>query len=211
MEEYGATFWLAPGMNIQRNPLGGRNYEYYSEDPLLTGKMAAAVTKGVQSHSGCYVTIKHFAANNQEQRRNHSNSVVSERTLREIYLKGFEIAVKEGGAKGLMTSYNYINGRYTAESYDLCTEVLRNEWGFDGAVMSDWFSTGKGMADGGLSVKAGNDMIMPGGKAYGKAIIRGLRNGSVLAGDIEISCSRVLTAIEGSKIQREFEERRHAL
>jgi beta-glucosidase len=207
MEEYGVTFWLAPGMNIQRNPLGGRNYEYYSEDPLLTGKMSAAVTRGVQSHDGCYVTAKHFAANNQEWRRNHSDSIVSERTLREIYLKGFEITVKEGGAKGLMTSYNHINGTYTANSYDLCTVVLRNEWGFEGVVMTDWFATGKGMADGALAVKAGNDMIMPGGKAYGKSVEKGLSSGVVALDDIDRSCARVLTAIANSNIQREFEER----
>jgi len=207
MLEYGVTFWLAPGMNIQRNPLCGRNYEYYSEDPLLTGKTAAAVTKGIQSHNGCYVTIKHFAANNQEQLRNHSDSVVGERTLREIYLKSFKIAVKEGGAKGVMTSYNLINGTYTANSFDLCTKLLRQEWGFDGVVMTDWFASGKGMAGNGLAIKAGNDLIMPGGKAYMKRLKKDVKLGLVSQEEITLSCARVLKAIAESALQREFEEK----
>jgi len=195
MAEYGVTFLLAPGMNIHRNPLCGRNYEYYSEDPLLTGKMAAASTKGVQSHDGCYVTIKHYAANNQESNRNHSNSIISERTLREIYLKGYKIAVKEAGAKAVMTSYNKLNGVYTPNSYDLCTKLLRCEWGFDGVVMTDWFSTGEGLAGNGLAVKAGNDLICPGGKDFYKAMEKDLKAGHVDIKDIRLSCARVLEAV----------------
>jgi beta-glucosidase len=195
MVEFGVTFLLAPGMNIQRNPLCGRNYEYYSEDPLLTGKMAAASTRGVQGFEGCYVTIKHYAANNQETNRNHTNSVVGERALREIYLKGYRIAVEEAGAKGVMTSYNRLNGVYAPESYDLCTKLLRCEWGFDGVVMTDWFSTGKGLASNGLAVKAGNDLICPGGDEFLKALKKDIEEGLVNIEDIRLSCARVLEAV----------------
>ena len=195
MVEFGVTFLLAPGMNIHRNPLCGRNYEYYSEDPLLTGKMAAAITRGVQSFEGCYVTIKHFAANNQETNRNFSNSVISERVLREIYLKGYRIAVEEAGAKAAMTSYNKINGVYTPNSYDLCTKVLRCEWGFDGVVMTDWFSTGKELAGNGLAIKAGNDLICPGGGYFYNALKNDVKAGIVSMEDIRLSCSRVLEAV----------------
>ena len=132
MKEYGCTFWLAPAVNIHRNPLCGRNFEYYSEDPRLTGAMAAAVTRGVQQEAGYYVTVKHFACNNQEDNRTFVSSVVGERALREIYLRGFEEAVRSGGAKGVMTSYNRLNGVYTPNSHDLCTKVLRQEWGRPG-------------------------------------------------------------------------------
>jgi len=194
MVEFGASFLLAPGMNIQRNPLCGRNYEYYSEDPLLTGKMAAAMTKGVQSFDGCYVTIKHFAANNQETNRNYSNSIVSERTLREIYLKGFRIAVEEGGAKAVMTSYNKLNGIYTPNSFDLCTTLLRCEWSFEGVVMTDWFAADRGLASNGLAIKAGNDLICPGGAANRKALKRDLDANLVSHEDIRTSCARILEA-----------------
>ena len=195
MAEYGATFLLAPGIDIHRNPLCGRNYEYYSEDPLLTGKMAAAITKGVQSHEGCYTTLKHFTANNQETNRNRSNSIMSERALREIYLRGYRIAIEEAGAKAVMTSYNKVNGTYAPNSYDLCTKVLRNEWGFDGVVMTDWFSTGKGLASNGLAIKAGNDLICPGGRYYIKAIKKDLKAGLVSKEDIKLCCARVLEAV----------------
>ena len=195
MEEFGVTFWLAPGMNIHRNPLCGRNFEYYSEDPLLTGKMAAAVTRGVQSHDGCYVTIKHYAANNQEDNRNKSDSRLNERTLREIYLKGFRIAVEEGGAKSVMTSYNKLNGTYTPNSYDLCTNLLRCEWGFDGVVMTDWFSTGKGLGGNGAAIKAGNDLIMPGGKWQMKEIKADLKTGALKEEELRLCCARVLKAV----------------
>lgn len=130
---------LGPGINLHRNPLNGRNFEYYSEDPLLTGKMASAVTKGIQS-TGATVTIKHFAANNQESNRHYDDSRVSERALRQLYLKCFEIPVKEGKARSLMTSYNPINGLWAASNYDLVTEILRNEWGYEGIVMTDWWA-----------------------------------------------------------------------
>jgi beta-glucosidase len=195
MSEYGITFWLAPGMNIQRNPLCGRNFEYYSEDPVLSGVTAACVTRGVQSTPGNYVTIKHFACNSNEDNRNYCDSVVGERALREIYLRGFGIAVKEGGAKALMTSYNKINGVYAPDSLDLCTHVLRNEWGFDGVVMTDWFSTGgrKGRTD--EAIAAGNDLIMPGGGSFRKEILKGLKNGSVSEEDVRRACANIVRSI----------------
>lgn len=199
MDEFGVTFWLAPGMNIQRNPLCGRNYEYYSEDPMLTGKIAAAITRGAQSYEGCYAAIKHFAANNQETNRNHSNSVISERALREIYLKGYRIAVEEGGAKAVMTSYNKLNGVYTPNSYDLCTNILRCEWGFTGVVMSDWFATGKGLAGNGLAIRAGNDLIMPGGRGYRKMLRKDYKAGLVGRDELLASAARVLYAVLKSR------------
>ncbi len=204
MVEYGATFWLAPGMNIHKNPLCGRNYEYFSEDPVLSGKTAAAITRGVQSHEGCYVTLKHFAANNREYFRNRSNSIVSERALREIYLKGFGIAVKEADAKAVMTSYNKLNGIYTPNSYDLCTNVLRREWGFRGVVMTDWFSTGKGLGDNAAALKAGNDLIMPGGKEYRQALEAALKNGSLTEADLRLCAGNVLKAVLDSNPQKEY-------
>ena len=204
MVEYGVTFWLAPGMNIQRNPLCGRNFEYYSEDPLLTGKAAAAITRGIQSHDGCYVTIKHYAANNQEMNRNKSNSIMSERTLREIYLRGFRIAVEEGGAKAVMTSYNLINGVYTPNSYDLCTNALRCEWGFEGVVMTDWFSTGEKLAGNGLAIKAGNDLIMPGGRGFIRMLKKDMEKGLVSMEELRISAARVLKAVLNSRITEEI-------
>ena len=198
MVEYGATYWLGPGMNIHRNPLCGRNFEYFSEDPILSGRMAVSLTMGVQSFDGLYVTIKHFAANNQELNRNHSNSCVSERTLREIYLKGFKIAVI-GGAKSVMTSYNLINGVYAPNSHDLCTKILRCEWGFEGTVMTDWFATGDSLASNALCIKAGNDMIMPGGKPVIKRFMKEFKQGLVNENEIRLSCERVLESLLNSR------------
>ena len=163
MEMFGVTLWLAPGMNIHRNPLCGRNFEYYSEDPLVSGKMAAAITKGVQSRPGCGTTIKHFACNNQEDNRTGSDSILSERALREIYLRGFGIAVREAQPMALMTSYNRINGIHAANNYDLCMKAVRCEFGFRGVIMTDWCTTNQGdecCAAG--CMKAGNDLVMPG-------------------------------------------------
>ena len=204
MKEYGCTFWLAPAMNIHRNPLCGRNFEYFSEDPYLTGKIAAAITRGVQQEDGFYVTIKHFACNNQEDNRNFVSSNLSERALREIYLRGFEICVREGGAKSVMTSYNKVNGVYTPNSYDLCTKLLRNEWGFDGVVMTDWFSTNKGQANNALAMKVGNDLIMPGGGSFKKEILQGVKNGLIDQQDVRRCCSNVVKAIMHSATQREY-------
>lgn len=165
MELFNVTLWLAPGMNIHRNPLCGRNFEYYSEDPLLAGIMASAMTMGVQKVPGCGTTIKHFACNNQEDNRMGSDSVVSERVLREIYLKGFEIAVKDAQPMSMMTSYNMINGVHAANSYDLCMKAARDEWRFAGAIMTDWTTTNvspRGICTAAGCMRAGNDMVMPG-------------------------------------------------
>lgn len=204
MKEYGCTFWLAPAINIHRNPLCGRNFEYFSEDPYLSGTMAAAITKGVQQKEGYYVTVKHFACNNQEDNRNGVSSNLTERALREIYLRGFEICVREGKAKGIMTSYNKINGVYTPNCHDICTKALRNEWGFDGVVMTDWFSTNKGQANNALAMQAGNDLIMPGGGSYKKEILKGLKSGLITEEDLRRCCGNVVKAILNSAIQKEY-------
>ncbi len=206
MKEYGCTYWLAPAMNIHRNPLCGRNFEYFSEDPRLSGKIAAAITRGVQQEDGFYVTVKHFACNNQEDNRTFVSSNVSERALREIYLRGFEICIKEGGAKSVMTSYNKINGVYTPNSYDLCTKFLRNEWGFDGVVMTDWYSTNKGQASNALAMKAGNDLIMPGGGSFKKEILNGVKSGLIQEDDVRRCCANVIRSILHSATQRDYIE-----
>ncbi len=164
---------LAPGMNIHRNPLCGRNFEYYSEDPFLTGKIAAAAVRGIQKN-GVSACPKHFACNNQEFRRNKNDSRLSERALREIYLKGFEICVKEAKPDNIMTSYNKVNGVYSHYNYELCTTILRSEWGFDGCVITDWWMKPQkspefpNLCDNAYRVRAGVNVLMPGGKRVGK-------------------------------------------
>ena len=159
---------LGPGTNIKRSPLCGRNFEYFSEDPVLSGYMASAVVKGLQN-KGVSACPKHFACNNQETKRKKNDSRVSERALREIYLKGFEICVKTADPKMIMTSYNKVNGVYSCYNFDLCTEVLRNEWGFTGAVTTDWWNVPENDPDNArvknnaYRVRAGNDVLMPGG------------------------------------------------
>ena len=196
MEEFHVNLWLAPGMNINRNPLCGRNYEYYSEDPYLSGMLAAAVIRGVQSKSGCGVTIKHFACNNQEDNRMGVDSCVSERALREIYLRGFEIAVKEGNPVSIMTSYNLINGIHAANSKDLCMTVARKEWGFDGAIMSDWNTTVP--EDGSVPwkcVAAGNDIIMPGNPDDDKNIRQAYKEGKLTEEEIRNCAGHLVSMI----------------
>ena len=196
MEEFHIDLWLAPGLNIQRNPLCGRNFEYYSEDPLLSGTMAAAMTKGVQSRPGCGVTVKHFACNNQEDNRMGSDSVVSERALREVYLKGFEIAVKEAQPMSIMTSYNLINGIHAANNYDLCTESARNEWGFKGAIMTDWTTTEQGdscTASG--CMRAGNDLVMPGCFGDHDNLRKELKEGTLKIEDLRACIARLVSVI----------------
>jgi beta-glucosidase len=208
MEKYGVTYWLAPGMNIHRNPLCGRNFEYYSEDPVLTGKMAAAMSRGVQSRRGCFVTIKHFCCNNQEENRNRTSANVNERALREIYLKGFEIAVKEGGAKAVMTSYNKVNGTYVNNSYDLVTRVLRREWGFEGLVMTDWYATGKGLGDHCKAIEIGNDLLMPGGGNVVRELRKGVKDGRLDVQDLYRCAGNVLTGVLNSRIYQAFRKMR---
>ena len=201
LAEFGVTLWLAPGMNIHRNPLCGRNFEYYSEDPLLTGKMAAATTRGVQSHPGIGTTIKHFCCNNQEDNRIGVSSNVSERALREIYLRGFEIAVRESQPLAIMSSYNRLNGVYTANRHDLLTDILRCEWGFQGLVMTDWNSCAPGQGDPAKGVPAGNDMIMPGSRDDQAAILTAVHDGRIGMDSLRRCAARVLRVILNSGIQ----------
>ena len=201
MSEYGVTFWLAPAMNIVRNPLCGRNFEYFSEDPLLTGLLAAAITNGVQATPGNYVTLKHFSANNQESNRYTMSSDVDERTLREIYWRGFELAVRLSQPRAVMAAYNRLNGTFCANSHELCTDLLRGEWGFSGVVMTDWMSTGKDRADEAGCVLAGVDLIMPGSKDDLKALRKACQNGQLTDADIRRAAGRVIQAIMDSKSQ----------
>ena len=197
MEEYHVDLWLAPGMNIQRNPLCGRNFEYFSEDPLLTGVLAAAVTQGVQSRPGCGVTIKHFACNNQEDNRMGVDACISEKALREIYLRGFEIAVKESAPTAVMSSYNLLNGVHAANSRDLCTVLAREEWGFEGVIMSDWNTTVP--ADGSIPWKcaaAGNDIIMPGNIRDDENIRQAYMRGELTEETIRECAGRIIALVD---------------
>lgn len=198
MECFGIRLWLAPALNIHRNVLCGRNFEYYSEDPLVSGYMAAAVTLGVQKHLGCGVTIKHFAANNQELNRTNNNSRISERALREIYLRGFEICIRESQPHAVMTSYNLINGTHTSESRWLTEDILRGEFGFDGLVMTDWVTAGDIFSKGakyappnaGRVAAAGGNLFMPGSQKELDEILAGLKDGTVSREQLIVNASR---------------------
>lgn len=216
--EYGSDIQLAPALNIMRNPLCGRNFEYYSEDPIVAGKIAAAVTTGIQSND-VGVSIKHFAANNSERNRMALDVHVSQRALREIYLKGFEITVKESNPKTVMSSYNKINGTYTSADYDLLTTILRDEWGFRGLVMTDWFGGYSGVsnltgykdnsADSGeknayLQIKAGNDLLMPGTRQQIEQLKKNLKEGALTEQELDICVRRVLDMILDSPKMKEY-------
>lgn len=213
MEQFHVDLWLAPAMNIHRNPLCGRNFEYYSEDPLVSGKVAAAMTNGVQKHAGKGTTIKHFAVNNQEDNRYFVNAHVSERALREIYLKGFEITVREAQPLSIMTSYNLLNGIHTANSHDLIQGMARDEWGFEGTIMTDWFTsqdmpmlTGKFKPIYPISastgcIYAGNDMQMPGCQKNVDDIVKAVETGEEIDGykitkaDLQYNAANVIRVV----------------
>ncbi len=188
---YGVDILLAPALNAQRNPLGGRNFEYYSEDPVVSGQMAAAYINGVQSQ-GVGTAMKHFALNDHETNRNVINVKVNEQTMREMYLRGFEIAMRKSHPWTVMSSYNRINGTYASESADLLTGILRQEWGFNGLVMSDWFGGSNAVAQ----LQAGNDLLMPGNKGQKKALQTALKDGKLSSKDLDINVSRILRLIE---------------
>ena len=202
-EIFKCHFWLAPAMNIHRSILCGRNFEYFSEDPFITGKIASGIIKGLQSHKNIGATIKHFCANNQEINRYNNNSVASERALREIYLKGFEICVKESAPKAVMTSYNLLNGVHTSERKDLLDGILRGEWGYKGFVMTDWITTGNtfdksSKHDGVYAsniINAGNDIVTPGGDADFEDLEKALASGKVTREQLEICATRIYEAI----------------
>lgn len=203
MERFGVHLWLAPALNIHRDIRCGRNFEYYSEDPLISGKTAAAITRGVQRHPGCGTTIKHYAANNQEKNRYCNNSIVSERAMREIYLKGFGICVRESQPHALMTSYNLLNGVHTSEHRGLIEDILRCEYGFKGIVMTDWIVD---MAQDKQSLhrmpiaaeiaKAGGDLVMPGSKGDFDSIVKAAKSGELELKQLQINATRILRKAE---------------
>ncbi len=193
VKEYHCDVILGPGMNLHRNPLCGRNFEYYSEDPVVTGKIAAAYVKGVQAE-GAGTSIKHFAVNSQETKRTSVDERVSQRAARELYLKGFEIAVRESQPWTVMSSYNIINGQFAQGSHDLLTKILRDDWGFQGIVMTDWIGTRDGLPTT-TEVQAGNDLMEPGQPKQVKEIVEGVNSGVLSIADVDRNVRRMLEYI----------------
>ena len=208
MEIFYVDLWLAPALNIHRSVLCGRNFEYFSEDPLVSGKFAAALTRGVQSHKGKGVTIKHYAANNQETNRYGNSSNVSERALRELYLRGFEICIKESRPLAVMSSYNLINGVHTSESEELCQDILRSEFGFKGLLMTDWIVGGDLLSSGGKYgapsaphvAASGHSLFMPGSKKDYEELVQGIKDGIVSRAQLKWNAHWLLETL---KITRE--------
>ena len=199
MERFGVDLWLAPALNLHRDVRCGRNFEYFSEDPLLSGFMAAALTRSVQRHPGCGVTIKHYCANNQETNRFQSNSQVSHRALRELYLRGFGLCVRESDPCAVMTSYNLLNGRHTSERRDLVEDVLRAEFGFRGLVMTDWLvaqmknrAARYPIANPAAIPASGNDVLMPGTAADARAILSAMERGALDRNQVRQNVSRLI-------------------
>ncbi len=210
--EYGIDVILGPGANIHRNPLCGRNFEYYSEDPVVTGNIGAAMVNGIESN-GVGASVKHFTANNQETNRNQNNVIVSDRAMREIYLKGYEIIVKKAQPWTIMSSYNLVNGTHVSASKDLLTDILRTDWGFEGLVMTDWYGGTNPPAE----LSAGNDLFEPGTRKQYKSLMKASENGNLPAEDLDTSVKRILRLIlkskkmEGYKYSNKPDLKAHAL
>ncbi len=206
VKEYGVDILLGPGMNIQRSPLCGRNFEYYSEDPYVAGNIAAAMINGIQKN-GVGTSLKHFVANNQEQNRHSIDEIISERAMREIYLRGFEIAVKKSNPWTVMSSYNKVDGYFTSDRKDLLTDILRSEWGYKGFVMSDWWG---GTVDNYTKsnviaqISAGNDMLMPGLDSQREDILTAVKSGKLKMGAVDLSCERILKIVYKSISQNNY-------
>ena len=201
MLNFGVSIWLAPGVNIHRNPLCGRNFEYCSEDPILTSEIISSLVNGVQDCGGVGVTIKHFCCNNEENYRTKVSANLSEKALREIYLKPFKMIIKKSNPVALMSSYNRVNGNYVVNSYDLLTKYLREEIGYQGLIMSDWNATDN--CSHYKALKAGNNLIMPGNKKVRKELVINLKEGKLTRQDLLNNAKYVLEAVLNSEINKE--------